>query len=55
MTFFRLSNIAERLGVLGRKFAQSFLVEMNAAFLPVDLALEFQTALLQFADLMFQN
>ena len=53
-TFLGLRDVRERLGVLRRDFAQAFLVELNPAFVPVNLALQFQSALLLRGDFMFQ-
>ena len=53
-TFLGLRDVRQRLGVLRRQFAQAFLVELNPAFVPVRLALQFQAALLLRGDFMFQ-
>ena len=55
MTFLGLGDVAEGLGVLGGEFAQAFFVEMDAAFVAVDLAFEFQAALLGVADFVFEH
>src|SRR5262249_45530654 len=47
-------DFGEGLGVLIAKLSQAFLVEMDAAFVPVDLALQFQTLLLQGSHLVLQ-
>ena len=40
--FLGLVNIGQRLGVLRIQFAQAFFVEMNPAFVPINLAFELQ-------------
>ncbi len=55
LAFLGLGDVAKRLGVLRGEFAQPFFIEMNAPFLVVNLALEFQPALLHLVDLMLQR
>ena len=49
-----LGDVGGGLGVLRGKLAQAFLVELNAAFVAIHLALQFQPALLRGGDLVFQ-
>ena len=53
-TFFGLRNLRERLGILRRDFGQPFFVELNPTFVSVNLAFQFQTALLLRGDFVFQ-
>ena len=52
--FLGLRDVRERLGVLRRKLAQAFLVELNPALVPVRFALQFQSALLHRGDFVLQ-
>src|SRR5262249_23165933 len=52
--FVRLSDVSEGLGVPCIQFAQSFLVEMDAAFVALDLAANLRPLLLRFTDLPLQ-
>ena len=49
-----LRQVREGLGILRGKFPEPLFVEVDAALVPVNLALQLQPALLLHADLMFQ-
>ena len=49
-----LRHVGHGLGILRGEFAQPFLVEMDAALVPVNLAFQLQPALLLRADFVFQ-
>jgi hypothetical protein len=51
---FGLVNIAQRPAILRLQFMQALLVELNSTLVPIHFALQFQTALLHRADLVFQ-
>ena len=52
--FLGLRDVRQRLGVLRRQLAQTFLVELNPAFVPVRFTLQFQSALLHRGDFVLQ-
>src|SRR6185503_993553 len=52
--FLRLSDVRSCFGVLRRELTQTFFVKMNAALVPINLALQFQTALLRVCDFVLQ-
>src|SRR3954464_14583391 len=47
-------NIMQSFAMLGFKLDQSFVVEMDAALVTIDLRFEFETAVLRLADLLFE-
>ena len=49
--FLGLRNFSQRLGILRRQFGQPLLVELNPAFVPVNLALQFKTRAVLRSDL----
>src|ERR1035437_6992686 len=53
-TFLGLRNFREGFGILRFNFAQAFLVELDAAFVAVNLRLQFQSVLLLRGDFVFQ-
>ena len=52
--FLGLRDVRQRLGILRRQFAQTLLVELNPALVPVRFALQFQPALLHRGDFVLQ-
>ena len=54
LSFFGLGDVAQSFAVLVLEFVQALLIELNAAFVTVDLSLEFEPVLLGQIDLVFQ-